>query len=37
MIVLGIDPGLIATGYGIINVKNNIITLIDYGTISTYC
>ena len=34
MIVLGIDPGLLQTGYGLIKVgsKNN--QVIDYGTIS---
>jgi len=35
MIVLGIDPGLVQTGYGLIKVgsKNN--QVIDYGTISS--
>ena len=34
MIVLGIDPGLMPTGYGLIQVKNNSSSIIDYGTIS---
>ena len=34
MIVLGIDPGLVTTGYGFIKSKNNINSIIDYGTIS---
>ena len=33
MKIIGIDPGLIQTGYGIINVNNNQISLIDYGII----
>jgi crossover junction endodeoxyribonuclease RuvC len=32
--ILGIDPGLIQTGFGLINIKNdNEIKLIDYGII----
>jgi len=32
--ILGIDPGLIQTGFGLINIKNNNeIKLIDYGVI----
>jgi len=32
--ILGIDPGLIQTGFGLINIKNNNeIKLIDYGII----
>ena len=34
MIVLGIDPGLVTTGYGFIKSKNNTNSIIDYGTIS---
>ena len=34
MLVLGIDPGLVTTGYGLIQVKNNSSSIIDYGTIS---
>ena len=34
MIILGIDPGLTTTGYGIISIKNNVPILIDYGIIS---
>ena len=33
MKIIGIDPGLVQTGYGIINVNNNQINLIDYGII----
>ena len=33
MKIIGIDPGLVQTGYGIINVNNNQISLIDYGII----
>jgi len=31
--IIGIDPGLVQTGYGIINVNNNQTSLIDYGII----
>ena len=34
MLVLGIDPGLVTTGYGFIQSKNNDNNIIDYGTIS---
>jgi len=34
MVVLGIDPGLVTTGYGLIQSKNNVNSIIDYGTIS---
>ena len=30
---MGVDPGLIQTGFGIISVRNNQSTLIDYGII----
>mgnify|MGYP002830335448 CR=1 FL=1 len=30
---MGLDPGLIQTGFGIINVRDNDTTLIDYGII----
>ena len=33
MKIIGIDPGLVQTGYGIINVSNNQTSLIDYGII----
>ena len=33
MKIIGIDPGLIQTGYGIINVNNNQTSLVDYGII----
>jgi crossover junction endodeoxyribonuclease RuvC len=31
--IIGIDPGLVQTGFGIINVKDNQVSLIDYGII----
>ena len=34
MLILGIDPGIVKTGYGLISINNNTITLIDYGVIS---
>lgn len=33
MRILGIDPGLVQTGYGLISVKDNDISLLDYGII----
>ncbi|MDZ7370527.1 MAG: crossover junction endodeoxyribonuclease RuvC [candidate division KSB1 bacterium] len=33
MIILGIDPGLAATGYGIVERVNETIRCIDYGTV----
>ena len=33
MKILGIDPGLVQTGFGIINIKSNNASLIDYGII----
>ena len=35
MIILGIDPGLATTGYGVIKKEGNSFTLIDYDTIIT--
>ncbi|MCM0158222.1 crossover junction endodeoxyribonuclease RuvC [Candidatus Nardonella dryophthoridicola] len=35
MIILGIDPGYINTGYGIINIINNKINFITEGVINT--
>lgn len=35
MIVLGIDPGLATTGYGVINSKNGKLEVINYGCILT--
>ena len=35
MIILGIDPGLATTGYGVIKKKGNSFKLIDYDTITT--
>ena len=34
MKILGVDPGLIQTGFGIISVRDNRRTLIDYGIIT---
>ncbi|MBA4251469.1 MAG: crossover junction endodeoxyribonuclease RuvC [Chlorobiaceae bacterium] len=34
MIILGIDPGTIKTGYGIIKYENDFLTSINFGTIS---
>jgi len=34
MLILGIDPGIVKTGYGLININNNVPTLIDYGIIA---
>ena len=33
MIVLGIDPGLVQTGYGLIKIQNNKKNILDYGVI----
>ena len=33
MKILGVDPGLVQTGFGIISVRDNKSTLIDYGII----
>ena len=35
MNILGIDPGLGTTGYGIISNQNNDMQLLDFGTITT--
>ena len=35
MIILGIDPGLATTGYGVINAEGSRYKLLDYGVIST--
>ena len=34
MIILGIDPGTLATGYGVLDSKDDEITLIDYGALT---
>ena len=34
MIVLGIDPGLVQTGYGLIKINGDNKEVLDYGTIS---
>ncbi len=33
MIIIGIDPGTVVTGYGIIKIEGNTLTLIDFGCI----
>ena len=33
MIVLGIDPGLTKTGFGLLSISNDIPKIIDYGII----
>lgn len=35
MIILGVDPGLAATGYGIIKKDGGNLALVDYGVIAT--
>ncbi|MFH1825057.1 MAG: crossover junction endodeoxyribonuclease RuvC [Candidatus Firestonebacteria bacterium] len=35
MRVLGIDPGIATTGYGIVETKNNILKVVDYNCITT--
>ncbi len=35
MIILGIDPGTIVMGYGVIESSDDEITLIDYGALAT--
>ena len=35
MIILGIDPGLATTGYGVVKKEGNSFKLIDYDTITT--
>ncbi len=35
MIILGLDPGLATTGFGIINTNGNKFSLIKYGTLNT--
>ncbi len=35
MRILGIDPGTIAMGYGVIESRDDAITLIDYGALTT--
>ena len=35
MNILGIDPGLGTTGYGVISNANNNTKLVDFGTIKT--
>lgn len=34
-IIIGIDPGLADTGYGIISLQGNSLTALDYGSIKT--
>ena len=33
MKIIGIDPGLVQTGYGIISIKNEKIKIVDYGIV----
>jgi crossover junction endodeoxyribonuclease RuvC len=33
LIIIGIDPGTLVTGYGIIDVESGVFTVIDYGCI----
>ena len=35
MKILGIDPGLVCTGFGLIKVVNNNLEVIDYGVVKT--
>lgn len=35
MIILGIDPGTATTGYGVVENKNSLIKMVDYGCILT--
>lgn len=35
MIIFGVDPGLASTGYGVIQYKDQICKVVDYGTIVT--
>lgn len=35
MRILGIDPGTATTGFGVIDVQNDMLTLIDFGCIKT--
>ena len=35
MIVLGIDPGTAATGYGVVERSGSQLTLVDYGCLET--
>lgn len=35
MIILGIDPGTATTGYGVLDVKENNFSVIEYGLIET--
>jgi len=35
MIVIGVDPGLATTGYGLVSVAGSKLSLVDYGVIKT--
>ncbi|MBN2651302.1 MAG: crossover junction endodeoxyribonuclease RuvC [Spirochaetales bacterium] len=35
MVILGLDPGLANTGWGVIEVKSNKLSCLDYGSITT--
>lgn len=32
--IIGLDPGMVATGYGVLETRGREITVVDYGTIS---
>ncbi len=34
MIILGIDPGLVKTGYGLIEINENDYKVLDFGVVS---
>jgi len=36
MIILGIDPALTITGYGVIETRNNVLSLLEAGIVSTF-
>ena len=35
MRIIGIDPGIAIVGYGIIDLKGNSISMVEYGCITT--
>jgi len=35
MLILGVDPGIVNTGYAILNIENKAPRLVDYGCIQT--
>ena len=36
MRVIGVDPGIVVTGFGIIDINNNNLTAHSYGTAVSY-